>query len=496
MPLSQNTSNVAAGIDYGSMLKQDNENARQQRVQSAMDFMQTGEVKDNRSWIQKSLSMNAPITSKKQAMSVLRRDQPDYHRQILANEEKQKEATEKLQVDQRKALKGAVPGLGTLLQQMRRLDDPEARVQLGNSGAQQIHQMIPPHLNMPQFETYTLESVTDEALDEDERELQLLGLEIQDSELTPSELNKVEENVGKMGDFQAAAKYYERRTGDQLTPDMFSNIQTIHQKEDERLTFAQQQSIAKAASKLPTLEMANQFLQENGGEGFKDQNEFVRAKAAFKSGNNGVRVQTSPDGGLIIQVGGENEATIGRMGTEQGLAAQDRNLLKQIGDFRTQVQGLKHPEAMSGVQGAMADRDWVGVLAQLPGGEFTVEAASSALGVPLRPDEFDEIKKARSALTSIQANARAISRGVQDDRNASPSEKRIADEIVRGIDAKDDYDAMMLSIDLAETLAKSRTSSLLTNQGDDLPAVSTQAEYDALQNGAMYMEDGAVYRKP
>ena len=394
MPLSQNTSNVAAGIDYGSMLKQDNENARQRRVQGAMDFMQTGEVKDNRSWIQKSLSMNAPITSKKQAMSVLRRDQPDYHRQILANEEKQKEATEKLQVDQRKALKGAVPGLGTLLQQMRRLDDPEARVQLGNSGAQQIHQMIPPHLNMPQFETYTLESVTDEALDEDERELQLLGLEIQDSELSPSELNKVEENVGKMGDFQAAAKYYERRTGDQLSPAMFTNIQTITQE--------------KAPTQLVTLS-----AREKEGLGFPKE-AVVQKKAngqyivVYKPAEDGQTI-TLEDGTLTITSGGAIVPTdTGAITKKEQESARStiNDAESALADGKNVIAGLTRIPGAAGLRGAIVENVGGG-LAQIP---FVGQAIERSVAQLVAGGSPEDVQKIRTAMiTQVAAQLSAIS---------------------------------------------------------------------------------------
>ncbi len=225
---------------------------------------------------------------------------------------------------------------------------------------------------------------------------------------------------------------------------------------------------------------------------------WVKGSALNQNGSNELVIEEGPDGTKVIRFG-KSSATAGEQTRDSGIANQNENLRGQVSQFREKIKSLRNPEAAFGVRGAAQDPDTplgaaINIMMQFDAGEMTVEALSAAIGQKLTKEDVAEIKAARSSLANLQANARNVSRGVQDDRNASASEIELSKKVIRGLDAADTLDDVLASLDNFEELLDIREGAV--GGGNSIPKVSSQKDYDSLPSGAIYIEDGETYRKP
>ncbi|KKM71101.1 hypothetical protein LCGC14_1434070, partial [marine sediment metagenome] len=166
---------------FGQMMGKVGERDKQQRVQQAMEFLQTGKVTENRSYIQKSLSgSKSLISSQQEAMNVLRKEVPDIYKEIVTNERRIKDKAEKLEVDKKKWLvDNAVPGISRALDQIAEIpeDDLELRASVGNQLSQLIFSTAPKQYGFGEQEPMTEKQVSDKGLKEMRGALETLGAE-------------------------------------------------------------------------------------------------------------------------------------------------------------------------------------------------------------------------------------------------------------------------------------------------------------------------------
>lgn len=295
-------------------------------------------------------------------------------------------------------------------------------------------------------------------------------------ELVPDLINKRERRETRRKEKITAEKPVSvARTSRLVNPVTGAEIVGAEETPAKKATFAQQQSLIKGASRLPSIEAANQFLTEQASAfpelfpvtpSFKDSGEFIRAKGAFKGAATGTRMEIGPNGQIIITTGVDpNKPTIARTGKEQGMLAQDRALLSQIEDIETQISELVKPEAAFGVTGSVLDSTIVGVLNQLPiTQEMTVSAISTALGDRVSADEIPKIKAVRSSMALLRRGMMAVATGVQGDSRASKNEFNLAQQIVRGLEAKDDFKTVQRMLPNIKRLINIRTQSQTISQ--------------------------------
>lgn len=175
------------------------------------------------------------------------------------------------------------------------------------------------------------------------------------------------------------------------------------------------------------------------------------------SSSGGLTVTTSPDGTTTFTMGGSSGGITTR---NAGIDQQTRQLQTQLASLKANINKLKRPERAFGVQGAIADSDVVGIMMQIPGGEFTTETVSKAIGVPINEDELSEIKAVRQEYANLVANARTGTRGIQSAENASTAELAVAKEVLAGLDAKNDFEAVMAGLEMYEDLLRFRAMSV------------------------------------
>ena len=244
---------------FGRMMGQVGDRDKKQRVQQAMQFITEGKVTENRSKIQTMLSGNKElVNSQSEALGILQRDAPDIFKEIKRTEERNQTRAEKLEVDRKKWFQdNAVGGISASIDELLEIpeDDLALRAEVGNRRSQAIFSMAPKQYGFANQELMGEQDVTNKSLQDMKKTLMTLGAE-EPTGLTPSELNKVEENTAQITDFGNAAKYYARRTeGETLTPEMHKNMQAISPLETEGEdgpTQAQQLKINERYQELDT----------------------------------------------------------------------------------------------------------------------------------------------------------------------------------------------------------------------------------------------------
>ena len=174
---------------------------------------------------------------------------------------------------------------------------------------------------------------------------------------------------------------------------------------------------------------------------------------ALSQGGDEWEMTLNADGSTTMRRGPASGGTgVGAENRNQALTQQRDNMSANVDAVVSQINSLKNPERAFGVQGAAQDPDTplgaaVNVMMQFDAGEMTVEAISGMIGKQITKEELAEVKKVRSSLANTIANARDLTRGIQNDRQASPSELALAAKVVRGLDASDTLDDTLASLE-------------------------------------------------
>ena len=185
------------------------------------------------------------------------------------------------------------------------------------------------------------------------------------------------------------------------------------------------------------------------------ENEFLGGR----QGSGNTMEVFGPNGEVIFRSGARPGETVGSATRVQGLDDQNKLLISQIDNFE---QKLEDPNAKRafGVQGSLLDNNTVRTLMQLPGGEFTVESATRALGVPVRQEDIAYVDSLRSDLKQIGALMRTVTRGVQSSENPSAAERILAENILKGLESGDTIDSVRSVIPLYRTFVQLRQQAI------------------------------------
>ena len=97
---------------------------------------------------------------------------------------------------------------------------------------------------------------------------------------------------------------------------------------------------------------------------------------------------------------------------------------------------------------------------QLPPGEVAVETLAGIIGKPISSEEAASIKAVRSQLHNLVSNARSVTKGIQSTRGASTTEKDLAAKVIRGLEAKDDLEAVLASLEVFQELLTLRKAAV------------------------------------
>jgi len=180
-------------------------------------------------------------------------------------------------------------------------------------------------------------------------------------------------------------------------------------------------------------------------------------RASLPSG--GVEFVSDGQGGFTVRMGGTGR-TVGSNTRDQGLDQQTDQLQGLLDATRDGIANLRNPERAFGLQGWAIDSSVVGTLMQLPAGEVAVETLASIIGKPISSEEAASIKTVRSQLHNLISNARSVTKGIQSTRGASVTEKELAAKVIRGLEAKDDLEAVLASLEVFQELLTLRKASV------------------------------------
>ena len=174
----------------------------------------------------------------------------------------------------------------------------------------------------------------------------------------------------------------------------------------------------------------------------------------------GFEVITNEDGGITVRMGGSGGRTVGSQTRDQGLAQQTDSLQGMLDSTRESINSLQNPERAFVIQGAVIDSSVVGTLMELPPGEVAVETLAGIIGKPISSEEAASIKAVRSQLHNLVSNARSVTKGIQSTRGASTTEKDLAAKVIRGLEAKDDLEAVLASLEVFQELLTLRKAAV------------------------------------
>ena len=295
------------------------------------------------------------------------------------------------------------------------------------------------------------------------------------------------QSLAVIGDLQQALKTKKNLAGETLSP---NELKSVHRTlvnaaraGDSAHTLGEARDALLGKKEIVNAQLIN-FVNKQGAfqysvlasdteaidkalsEGLAEGNRVSLPSGGFEMVSDG-------QGGFTMRMGGTGR-TVGSNTRDQGLDQQTDQLQGLLDATRDGIANLRNPERAFGIQGGVIDSAIAGTLMQLPPGEFAVETLAKIIGKPISSEEAASIKAVRSQVHALVSNARALTKGIQSTRGASVTEKDLAAKVIRGLEAKDDLEAVLASLEVFQDLLILRKASVgrRSERNDPLPELT------------------------